>query len=299
MPTPHRQHPSSGPRLYVWNRNLLHLPTLASQPAPHRVFQDKLLISLDGFFTIVVDGQRLRTRSCLLAAGQRHDTSTVDSRDAVMATWLLRPLSQDYPALASLMSNSGSGLYYDHPEEHRLIRELRYARDTPNPDGDQIRQRLHRCLLPGSLPSKVFRVYDPRVIRVVRELQRTASMNLPLEKFATEVGLSASYLEKLFKEQTGLPVTQYRLRYRIYVASILLGMGYSITDAAHKAGFSSSSHFSRTFRTLTGETASQSFFKSGTETLIDQKALKSVLQVIRDLPPSQRRPAKGPQVASE
>lgn len=299
MPAQHQQHSSPGPRIYVWNRNLLHLPTLASQPAPHRVFQDKLLISLDGFLTILVDGQRLRTRSCLLAAGQRHDPSTVDSSDAVMATWLLRPLSQDYPALASVMTSAGNGLHYDHPEEPRLIQELRYARDSPNPVSDRIRQQLHRSLLPGSLATKVFRIYDPRVIRVVRELQRTASMNLPLEQFATEVGLSASYLEKLFKEQTGLPVTQYRLRYRIYVASILLGMGYSITEAAHKAGFSSSSHFSRTFRMLTGETASQSFFKSGTETLIDQKALKSVLQVIRDVPAPGSQCTGGPQVVSE
>ncbi|MFC4258197.1 helix-turn-helix transcriptional regulator [Marinobacter lacisalsi] len=295
MATPHRQHSSPGPRLYVWNRNLLHLPTLAAQPAPHRVFQDKLLISLDGFLTIVVDGQRLSTRSCLVPAGHWHDTSTVDSRDAVTATWLLQPLSQDHPALVSLMSSAGNGLYYNHPEETRLIRELLDARDAPNPASDRIRQQMHRCLFPDTLASKVFRVYDPRVIRVVRELQRTASMNMPLERFATDVGLSASYLEKLFKEQTGLPVTQYRLRYRIYVASILLGMGYSITDAAHKAGFSSSSHFSRTFRTLTGETASKTFFKSGTETLIDQRALKSVLQVIRDVPASGGRP----QVVSE
>lgn len=299
MLTPHRQHSSPGPRLYVWNRNLLHLPTLPSQPAPHRVFQDKLLVSLDGFLTITVDGQRQRTRSCLLPAGQWHDTTMVDSRDAVTATWLLRPLSQDHPALVSLMSSAGNGLHYDHPEESRLIHELLDARDTPDPASDRIRQQVHRCLFPGSLASKVFRVYDPRVIRVVRELQRTASMNMPLERLATEVGLSASYLEKLFKEQTGLPVTQYRLRYRIYVACILLGMGYSITDAAHKAGFSSSSHFSRTFRTLTGETASQTFFKSGTETLIDHKALKSALQVIRDLPASGRIPAGGPQVVSE
>lgn len=130
----------------------------------------------------------------------------------------------------------------------------------------------------------MFRPVDPRIYGVVRRIQQTASTNRPLESFAREAGLSVSYLEKLFKEHLGLPFTRYRLRYRVHLAVVLLSLGYSITDAALKAGFSSSSHFSRTYRALTGETASQLLLKSGAHAVLERSVIREVLQAIRVAP---------------
>ena len=115
----------------------------------------------------------------------------------------------------------------------------------------------------------------------MRHVQQTAHSNLPLAAFASETGLSGSYLEKLFKANTGLPLTRYRLRYRVYLASILLGMGFSITDAALRAGFSSSSHFSRTYRALTGDTASRMLLKPAAEILLERKVIRRILPLAR------------------
>lgn len=289
--------PGTVPRFYVWGREILYLGTEASQPAPHRVAHDKLMVSLDGDFWINTGEGFVRSRSCLMTTGQWHDRKTVDTSGAVTATWLLPSFSQDVPSLTRIMDRAGPDLYYDHPQENQLIGALMVAGSTVgivgDVDVDRTRQHLRQWLLPSEFEARVFRVFDPRVLEVVRRVRQTANLNLPIGHYASEVGLSSSYLEKLFKAQTGLPITQFRLRYRTYVSAILLGMGYSITEAALKAGFSSSSHFSRTHRALTGETASSLFIRSGAQSIIDRRVLKSVLQLVRG---STARGSRGSQV---
>jgi AraC-like DNA-binding protein len=53
-------------------------------------------------------------------------------------------------------------------------------------------------------------------------------------------------------ESTGLPFRTYLLWLRLSKALELFSEGVSLTDAAHGAGFSDSSHLSRTFRRLFG-----------------------------------------------
>lgn len=272
---------TQAPRFYIWNREILYVDATPSQPAPHRVAHDKLMISLSGEFLITVNGEQIRSRSCLMRTGEWHDQATVDCSNAIAATWLLPPFSQDVPALTRMMTCATPGIYYNHPRQTELIDLLQAVREIRETDPEHLRRTLRQSLLTPDVRSQVFRAFDPRVLKVVRRVRQTVSINLPLERFAAEVELSESYLEKLFKEHTGLPITQFRLRYRTYVSAILLGMGYSITDAALKAGFSSSSHFSRTHRAMTGETASKLFIQSGAETFIERKVIKSVLQIIR------------------
>jgi len=69
---------------------------------------------------------------------------------------------------------------------------------------------------------------------------------------ATHVGLSSGRARHLFVEQTGLPFRTYLLWQRLTKAVELFSSGTSLTDAAHGAGFSDSSHLSRTFRRMFG-----------------------------------------------
>ena len=284
MATPSITHnPESSPalRFYIWNGEILYLDNAPSRPAPHRVTHDKLMISLSGSFRLWLNGRRIRCRSCLLTTGLWQDPAIIDCSNAVTATWLLPPFSQDVPALAHTMNSAGPGLFYRLPQEEALATALNLAARQGAVCGDEERLRLRQILLPQPVRSQVFRVFDTRVLEVARRIRQTVSVNVPVEQFAAEVGLSGSYLEKLFKAQSGLPITRFRLRYRVYVAAVLLGMGYSITDAALKAGFASSSHFSRTHRAMTGETASRLFVRPGAEAIIERKVVRSVLAVIR------------------
>jgi AraC family transcriptional regulator len=69
---------------------------------------------------------------------------------------------------------------------------------------------------------------------------------------AKHVGLSSGRARHLFVEQTGLPFRTYLLWRRLMRAVELYSGGSSLTEAAHGAGFSDSSHFSRTFRRMFG-----------------------------------------------
>jgi AraC-like DNA-binding protein len=72
---------------------------------------------------------------------------------------------------------------------------------------------------------------------------------------AAHVGLSTGRARHLFVEETGLPFKTYLLWRRLMRAAEIYSAGSSLTDAAHNAGFSDSSHLSRTFRRMFGITA--------------------------------------------
>jgi AraC family transcriptional regulator len=90
----------------------------------------------------------------------------------------------------------------------------------------------------------------------VRKMSAWAAARLEtpvsLADVAAHVGLSAGRARHLFVDQIGLPFRTYLLWLRLMRAVELFSVGKSLTDAAHGAGFSDSSHFSRTFRRMFG-----------------------------------------------
>jgi AraC family transcriptional regulator len=90
----------------------------------------------------------------------------------------------------------------------------------------------------------------------VRKMSAWAAARLEtsvsLADAAAHVGLSTGRARHLFADQMGLPFRTYLLWLRLMRAVELFSAGSSLTDAAHGAGFSDSSHLSRTFRRMFG-----------------------------------------------
>ncbi|OMC34551.1 hypothetical protein A5740_09700 [Mycobacterium sp. GA-1841] len=82
----------------------------------------------------------------------------------------------------------------------------------------------------------------------------TAWMPSPtdLGSVAGEVAISADYLGRLFRRQTGTSFGAMARWTRLLCALEYLGAGASITDAAHQAGFADGAHAARVCRELTG-----------------------------------------------
>lgn len=93
----------------------------------------------------------------------------------------------------------------------------------------------------------------PAVERASR-LIREGNQNLSLEKLARRAGLSAARLSRLFHEQTGLTIAEFRNRRRIEHFLELYGAGQRRTmlAAALEAGFGSYAQFHRVFRKVLG-----------------------------------------------
>lgn len=89
--------------------------------------------------------------------------------------------------------------------------------------------------------------------KIQRILDRHQTDVLPLAQLGREVGLSPSQLCKRFKKETGLTLSEYRLRRRIERAkTLLLNRQVRVCEAAFEAGFGSIPHFNRAFRRVTG-----------------------------------------------
>jgi AraC family transcriptional regulator len=100
---------------------------------------------------------------------------------------------------------------------------------------------------------------DERPEARVRKMSAWAAARLDtpvtLADAAAHVGLSNGRARHLFVEETGLPFRTYLLWRRLMRAVEIFSTGSSLTNAAHGAGFSDSSHLSRTFRRMFGITA--------------------------------------------
>lgn len=78
---------------------------------------------------------------------------------------------------------------------------------------------------------------------------------ITIEDLADELGVSSSYLSRLFKKETGDSVSAYIRRQKIEMAKNLLQYSdYSMIDIANRLSFSSQSHFIQQFREYAGMT---------------------------------------------
>lgn len=274
--------PTTAPKLYIWQRELLFLATARSRHRAHRSVQEKLILCLEGSLSVkLADGSRVHTGSCLISTGIAIDDDKINISNAVIAICFLAPFSQDYPALASLMTAVVPGIHIHHPNEQELIQTLLKVRDGPELSPDEAYNLTRDQVIPQDVSGLTFRQFDERVLEVARILRSTISENLTLGELADTVHLSESRLEKLFKDQAGIPITQYRLRYRLFVGTLLLAMGHSVTDAALAAGFSNSAHFSRSYSATNGLAPSTTFLKPPyLKTFIDERVLESMAGIL-------------------
>jgi transcriptional regulator GlxA family with amidase domain len=91
--------------------------------------------------------------------------------------------------------------------------------------------------------------------RVLEFLEAHLTEDIGLDKLAQLVGLSQSQFARAFKASTGLPPYQWCLRNRVKRAQeTLLNGSDSLADVAIQNGFADQSHFTKTFRRVTGAT---------------------------------------------
>ncbi len=84
------------------------------------------------------------------------------------------------------------------------------------------------------------------------------SVNYTLDKIGAEVGMHPKYLATEFRRRYNLTIGEYTRRLRVEQACReLANSEASLVEIALSAGFCSQSHFTRTFKLLTGFTPSQ------------------------------------------
>jgi transcriptional regulator GlxA family with amidase domain len=91
--------------------------------------------------------------------------------------------------------------------------------------------------------------------RVLEFLESHLGHDIGLDELARLVGLSQSQFARAFKASTGLPPYKWWLGNRIKRAQeMLLNSSHSLSEIAMQNGFADQSHFTKTFRRVTGTT---------------------------------------------
>jgi AraC-like DNA-binding protein len=94
---------------------------------------------------------------------------------------------------------------------------------------------------------------DFRVLSCIQTIDSLVTDdNVTLTKLSRASFLSESRLSHLFKDQVGISIHQYILWKKILLAVSKSKEGYSLTECAHYAGFSDSSHFNKVFSKMFG-----------------------------------------------
>jgi AraC-like DNA-binding protein len=81
--------------------------------------------------------------------------------------------------------------------------------------------------------------------------------DLSLQRLADHMGYNPSYLSRLYREKTGMTISDLISLKRIERSKQLMSMGHTITDAASRCGYADVHHFSTAFKRLTGMSPSQ------------------------------------------
>lgn len=93
-------------------------------------------------------------------------------------------------------------------------------------------------------------------------IKRNASRCFYIGDVARDVGLHPSYLQRLFKEETGSSIVAYTNECRVENAKRMLRNSYySVIDISVENGFNSRQHFARCFKEITGMTPGEYRYK--------------------------------------
>ncbi|MET4687633.1 GlxA family transcriptional regulator [Sinorhizobium fredii] len=118
-----------------------------------------------------------------------------------------------------------------------------------------VRHRSERQRLPFSLSQDI----KHRALQAAIELMsENMTQTLPLTLLAKKVGISRRQMERQFQSNTGCSPSRFYVKLRVERAKALLEQtAMPVVEVAIACGFTSSSHFSKVYRTNEGETPIQ------------------------------------------
>ena len=98
----------------------------------------------------------------------------------------------------------------------------------------------------------------PHVERAKQVIRSNLNREMSLAEISTAVGISPNYLSAIFKKHEDMTIKEFILRERVEAAKIILReTNLPISQVAAYLHFSSHSHLSCAFKTLTGETPTE------------------------------------------
>lgn len=146
-----------------------------------------------------------------------------------------------------------------YPDIQPLIQKFRAVQGTAGlPLASLQRQLLALCTEGAELVRRNSLSEGQKVIyKAIDYIKGRLSEDIAVGECAAHVHLSASYFASLFKQVTGMTVTQYMTAERIQKAKLLLVEGAQVQEVASAVGYEERRYFSDVFKKITGQTPSE------------------------------------------
>ena len=137
-----------------------------------------------------------------------------------------------------------SDIYIQKADEARSIDEIK-----------KLNREVWTRLVDTVNESRSEKRYSKTVSKCIDHITSHFNRKITLKELAMETGVTTKYLASLFKKETGLTIGDYVTRLRIDSAKALLTRtDYPYLNIALSLGFCSQSHFTKSFRDITGFT---------------------------------------------
>lgn len=148
-------------------------------------------------------------------------------------------------------------LFKGGPECERLLKKIirTYFRNRENLTKIELNNQLVSFLIHviHAGETTYSRTYSERITNIIQYINENIFEVLDLEHLAGRCNLSLSRFKHLFKEETGIPPSEYIIRKKVEKAQELIEeQTLSIKDIAYDLGFSSPAYFSTVFKQYNG-----------------------------------------------
>lgn len=128
---------------------------------------------------------------------------------------------------------------FSNADIQEILELLNRTDETVRNDILKILER-HKAVTPAQ-------VTDKRILNSIGRIQDSKA-NMPLAELANDAGISPSRFRHLFREETGIAFSAYRLWMKTRNAILFLSQRPDLALAAYEGGFADQAHFSRIFR---------------------------------------------------
>lgn len=201
---------------------------------PDVVIADICMPFLDGIEMIKKASETVKFKSILLTSYAEFEYAR-RAISAGVSEYLLKPVDEE--KLAELMKRLR--------EEIASSRQMEYVLEQA--EGES-----------GSMNLDLFMQLDHSenryVSKALEQIRTRYGEKLSVEGISEELGVSASYLSRKFKEITGQTFLDFLNRYRVSQAARLLNTGeYRIGEISEAVGFTDYKHFSAVFKKYTNK----------------------------------------------
>lgn len=215
---------------------------------------DLFIIGLEHPLDITLaTGASHRSQALLLPRGQQ---ARIETGDQDLVLWTLDFMGRQHQLLQQQSwLETQHGCWIGAAGIAAVIDGLQRLTATPPATADyspRLEQwPLYHCAAPV--------ITDPRIEQAIEQLIHSPLSTTNAKQLADRFSVTEHHFIRLFKRETGLTLSRFRLLCRFHRFQECFGRHRNLTDAAHEAGFFDLSHFSRTYKQFMGGSPSGLF----------------------------------------